>query len=466
MTVCLQVVAQLRWLGTFTGVLTALAPVTAGSAAARDPYLEERSLTVLASAPGTISTVVGNGTAGFSGEGGAATAAELNGAFGVVVDGGGDDLVADTSNSRVRLVAGSDSSSECPFGLMSTTKGDIYTIAGDGMPGYRGDAGAATSAELDRPLGLALDPHGDVLIADYSNNRVRLVAAADCSSACPFGFTSMTKGDIYTVAGDGLTRDSGDGGPAVTAGLASASDVAVDSESDVVIADPNSGRVRLVAGTDCASGCPLGLSSMSLGHIYTVAGTSPESSSGDGGPATDATMVPSGVGMDDPGDLVIADTVRVRLVAGLDCSDACPYGLTSMTKGDVYTVAGSFFEGHSGDGGPATSATLQGPGDLKVDANGDLLIADWNAVRLVAAYTCSSQCPFGLMSMTASYIYTVAGTGVPGFSGDGGPATGAKLGRAFGLAIDSVGNLLIADIDNNRVRQVTLGQWLQLRRCR
>ena len=168
----------------------------------------------------------------------------------------------------------------------------------------------------------------------------------------------------------------GDGGPATSAELASASDVAVDGQGDVLIADPNSSRVRLVAGTDCASGCPLGLASMTKGDIYTVAGSVFGASSGDGGPAIDATMTPSGVGLDGQGDLLIADTVTVRLVAGRDCSAGCPYGLTSMTEGDVYTVAGSFFEGHSGDGGRATSAELQGPGDLKVDANGDLLIAD------------------------------------------------------------------------------------------
>ena len=114
-TVCLQVVAQLRWLGTFTGVLDCLGPCYGWFRRGPGSSLEERSLTVLASAPGTISTVAGNGTAGFSGEGGPATGAELSGAFGVAVDGGGDELVADTSNSRVRLVAGSDCSSACPW---------------------------------------------------------------------------------------------------------------------------------------------------------------------------------------------------------------------------------------------------------------------------------------------------------------------------------------------------------------
>jgi hypothetical protein len=358
----------------------------------------------------------------------------------------------------VRLVAAADCSSACPFGIKSMTKGDIYTIAGDGTAGYSGDSGPATSAELDRPLGLAIDRNGDVLIADDSNDRVRMVAAADCSSACPFGLTSTVKGDIYSIAGDGTPGRAGDGGPATSAELASASDVAVDGQGNVLISDPNNERVRLVAGSDCASACPLGLTSMTVGDIYTVAGGgSGAPHSGDGGPATNATMTPSAVGIDGQGDLLIADTVTVRLVARRDCSTGCPFGLTSMIGGDIYTVAGSFFEGHSGDGGPATAAELQGPGDLKVDTNGDLLIADNDAVRLVAAYYCPSQCPFGLASMTASYIYTIAGTGVPGFSGDNGPATSAQLDRVFGLASDSAGNLLIADITNNRVRQVTLG---------
>ncbi len=171
--------------------------------------------------------------------------------------------------------------------------------------------------------------------------------------------------------------------------------------------------------------------------------------------------------MDAQGNLLIADSLnqRVRVVAASNCSSSCPYKLTSMTGGDIYTLAGGGPAG-LGDGGPATAATLGAPEGIAVDAQGNLLIADTgdNLVRIVAASSCSSSCPYGIESMTAGGIYTVAGDASAGFSGDGGPGTFAELsfddagGAAApnGVAIDANGNLWISDNANHRVREVTV----------
>jgi hypothetical protein len=421
---------------------------------------------------GDIYTIAGNGTDGYSGDGGSATSAELDSPDGVAVDRGGDLLITDPANGRVRLVAATSCSTDCPFGLAAMTKGDVYTVAGNGTQGYSGDAGAATSAKLSYPEGVAVDSEGDLLIADTDNERVRLVAGSSCSTSCPFGIASMTKGDIYTVAGDGNYGYSGDGGPATSAKLDGPSGVAVDGDGDLLIADTVNERVELVAGSSCASGCPYGLSSMTKGDIYTIAGDGTRGYSGDGRPAGSAQLdFPYGVAVDGGGDVLIADTgnERVRLVAGSSCSSGCPYGLASMTKGDIYTIAGNGTRGYSGDGGPADSAELYAPGGVAVDGSGDVLIADTanQRVRLVAGSSCSTGCPFGLASMTKGDVYTVAGDGGYGYSGDGGPATRAQIDEPSGLAVDGDGDLLIADSENNRVREVTAqtagsAEWLSV----
>ncbi len=406
---------------------------------------------------GDIYTIAGNGTESYSGDGAAATSAELNQPEGVTADGVGNLLIADTGNSVVRLVAGSSCATNCPYGLSAMTKGDIYTIAGNGTESYSGDGGAATSAELNQPSGVAVDGSGDLLIADEVNERVRLVATASCSSGCPYGLASMTEGDIYTIAGNGsIGPPSGDGGPATSAELFNPDAVGVDSEGDLLIATGL--QVRLVAAASCSSSCPYGLSSMTEGDIYTVAGNGSFGFSGDGGPATSAELyVPSGVAVDSSGDLLIADpgNSRVRLVAAASCSSGCPYGLSAMTKGDIYTIAGNGTQGFSGDGSAATSAELEGPSGVAVDGVGDLLIADGSRVRLVAGSSCTTGCPYGLSAMTKGDIYTIAGNGTHGFSGDGSAATSAELSSLGGVAVDGDGNLLIADYGNNRVRLVT-----------
>jgi trimeric autotransporter adhesin len=388
---------------------------------------------------GDIYTVAGTGTRGSSGDGGPATSAKLDRPDGVVVDGAGNLVIADSANDRVRVVAASTGS----FYGRAMTAGDIYAVAGDGTGGFSGDGVPATRAELDFPESVAVDGAGNLVTADTDNQRVRVAAARTGS----FYGQAMTAGHIYTVAGTGSYGFSGDGGPATSAELAEPSGVVVDGAGNLLIADLGNNRVRVVAAS---TGSFYG-QAMTAGHIYTVAGTGSYGFSGDGGPATSAELAePYGVAVDGAGNLVIADTYneRVRVVAA---STASFYG-QAMTAGDIYTVAGDGTRGFSGDGGPATSAKLDGPSGVAVDGAGNLVIADSgnDRVRVVAASTGS----FYGQAMTAGDIYTVAGTGKPGFSGDGGPATSAELDRPDGVVVDGAGNLVIADTYNDRVRVV------------
>lgn len=417
-----------------------------------------------AAVPGTISTVAGNGTEGFSGDGGPAFLAAMGQPGGVAADPGGDLLIVDVSNNRVRLVSGASCASDCPYGLPSTTEGDIYTVAGNGTAGYSGDSGPATSAGLRYPIAVAVDEYGDLVIAD-SSSRVRLVAKASCASDCPYGLASMARGDIYTVAGDGVLGYSGDGGAATSAEINFPLGVAVDQHGNLAISDSYNYRVRLVAASNCASDCPYGLPSLTKGYIYTVAGNGTAGYGGDDGPATRAELwTPRGLTFDGVGDLLIADmsNQRVRLVAGSSCAFDCQYGLRSMTPGDIYTVAGDGSDGYSGDGSPANLAKLSYPSGVAVDEVGDLLVDEINndRVRLVPDIGCHIECAYGLPSgwEGKGFIYTVAGNGTFGYGGDGGPAAIAELGYPFAIGVDDTGDLLIGDNYNFRIRLVTAAQ--------
>jgi trimeric autotransporter adhesin len=334
---------------------------------------------------GIITTVAGNGLPGFSGDGGAATSAQLNRPSGVAVDGAGNLYIADAINDDVRKVS---------------PAGTITTIPGDGMLGFSGDGGPATNAQLSSPQGVAVDGAGNVYIADLGNDRIRKVSPA---------------GIISTVAGNGVLGYSGDGGPAIAAQLWSPEGVAVDGASSLYIADFGSNRVREVS--------PAGI-------ITTVAGNGTYSYSGDGGPATSAQLYsPGGVAVDGAGNLYIADTSnnRIRRVS--------PAGI-------ITTVAGNGTTGFSGDGGPATSAQLNEPAGLAVDGAGNLYIADTDNFRIRKV-------------STAGIITTIAGNGKPGYTGDGGPAASTGLSYPAGVALDGAGNLYIADTGNERTRKVS-----------
>ena len=331
---------------------------------------------------GNISTVALG--SGFGGDGGAATAARLTGAAGVALDGSGNLYIADSGNNRIRKV---------------DTSGNISTTAGTGA---NGDGGAATSATLSSPEGVALDGSGNLYIADEGNHRVRRVDVAT--------------GNISTVAGTGTSGFGGDGGAATAATLYFPRGVALDGSGNLYIADSGNRRIRKV---DAATG-----------NISTVAGTGASGSSGDGGAATAATLRnPSGVALDGSGNLYIADSLnhRVRRV--------------DATTGNISTVAGTGTSGFGGDGGAATAATLSSPKGVALDGSGNLYIATGDArIRKVDAAT--------------GNISTVAGTGTFGGDGDGGAATSATLNFPEGVALDGSGNLYIADVLFSRIRKV------------
>src|SRR3989449_668583 len=334
-------------------------------------------------ADGVLSLLAGTGTSGFSGDGGPAVSARLSYPGNLVVDGGGNLYIADWGNDRIRKV---------------NTEGIISTIAGNGKERFEGDGGAATSASLNGPRGVAVDPAGNVYIADRGNSRIRKVD---------------TVGLISTIAGNGTSGFTGDGGLATAASFV-AYRVARDSAGNLYVADGSSKRIRKVSAA---------------GIITTVAGRGTGQSSGDGGPATLAELIqPLGVAVDPAGNVYIADegSNRIRKV---------------NTAGIISTIAGNGKQGFDGDGGPATSASLYEPSGVAVDPAGNVYIADAGNLRIRKVDT-------------AGIITTIAGNGKEGFSGDGGPATSAELSFPVGVAVDPAGNVYIADEGSNRIRKV------------
>jgi sugar lactone lactonase YvrE len=390
----------------------------------------------MVSPSGTISTVAGSTLAGFSGDGAAATSARLNTPSGIAVDSSANLYIADYGNERIRKV---------------TSSGTISTFAGNGTAAYSGDSGPATSASLNLPEAVSIDPSGNLHIADSANTRLRQVTPA---------------GMISTAVGGAL----GDGASALLGYFSQPAGVVRDGAGNTYVSDTANHRVRLVAAS---------------GAISTVAGTGTPGFSGDGALAVNAQLhSPQGLALDSAGNLYIADSLNFRIrkvdpsgnittFAGngilgytgdnnLASSAAIgtPYGLAADSSGNLYTtdpsfsvvrkiaaagtistVAGTGFAGFSGDGGPATSATLRGPYAVAVDSTGDLFIADRSNYRV--------------REVTASgTISTVAGSGFCCFAGDGAAATSAYLYLPSGVAVDSSGTLYIADSDNNRIRQV------------
>ncbi|MGH9011617.1 MAG: phytase, partial [Acidimicrobiia bacterium] len=280
--------------------------------------------------------------------------------------------------------------------------GIISTVAGTGaVSGFSGDGGPGTSARLRAPRTMEADSKGNLFIADTENNRLRKIDS---------------NGTITTIAGTGTSGYSGDNGPATSARLSSPHGVAVDAPGNVYIADSPNQRIRKVSPT---------------GIITTVAGTGSSGYNGDNIQATSARLnYPKGVEMGPDGALYIGDANnhRVRRV--------------DLSSGIITTVAGSGVAGSSGDGGPATAARLNTPRNVAFGPDGVLYIAVVSnfKVRRVDAAT--------------KTITTVAGTGVAGFSGDGGVATSARLNQVRDVAVDQAGNLYIADEKNHRIRWV------------
>ncbi|MBK9285680.1 MAG: T9SS type A sorting domain-containing protein [Sphingobacteriaceae bacterium] len=331
-----------------------------------------------------IYTFAGNGTFGYSGDGGAATNAQLSLVQGIAVDGLGNIYVADQSNNRIRKI---------------TPSGIISTCVGTGIGGYSGDGGPAINAQISTPYGISIDASGNLFIADFNNSRIRKV---------------NTSGIISTVAGDGTQGFGGDGGPATNAQLNAPVSVAVDAAGNLYIADFSNYRIRKVT--------PAGI-------ISTIAGNGTAGFSGDGSTAVSAQLdLPYGVAVDVAGNVYIADqnNHRVRKV---------------NLSGIITTYVGTGVAGFSGDGGIATNAKLNFPYSLAFDLSDNLLIADRfnNKIRKVSA---------------GNIISTAAGNGVGGFSGDGNLATNAQLNDPAGIAITAVGTMFISDKSNFRIREV------------
>lgn len=448
-------------IGILSGILTAAAaPACAAAASASTggpQYL--------------IETVAGTTGAG---DGGPAVAAVLNQPKGIAVDRHGNLYIADTDHHRVRKV---------------TPAGVISTIAGDGRPGMGGDGGPAAEARLHLPFDVAVDAAGNIYIADYGNHRVRRVDAA---------------GRIATVAGTGRKGTNGDYGPAAEAQLSSPRALAVDAAGNLYIAEFEGHRVRKVNTS---------------GIITTAAGRGVAGFAGDGGPAKNAQLWhPAGLAVDASGALFIADSEnrRIRRVdpggvitTWLGGSDpivlSTPTGLAVDVDGTLWiaqlghllyayspggridavnvqdgqdadgiasvaldgqghvyflyggrvrravaatgaieTVAGDGYAIALGDHGPAVDALLKAPRGVAVDSAGNLYIAD------AATHRIRKVSPGGT-------ITTLAGTGAPGHTGDGGPAALAQLRGPQAVAVDPGGGILLADTGNHRIRRVGAG---------
>ena len=350
-------------------------------------------------ADGVISTVVGNGTRGHSGDGGPATGAELNEPIGVAVAPDGSVIVADSLNHVVRRV---------------TTSGIIQPVAGTpGVAGDSGDGGAATSAHLEFPTGVAVDKQGVIYVADNGNDRVRKVGL---------------DGRITTVAGVGVAGFSGDGGPAPKAALNGPTSIAVGSDGTVFVTDSKNNRVRQVRS----------------GIITTVAGTGAAGFSGDGGAASKAMLnAPNGVAVDSRGSLFIADTNNQRIRA------------VDLKRLRIRTVAGSGAVGYSGDGVSGPSALFNFPTGVVADGSGNVYVADKGncVVRKITNVATSPS----TVSTVVGWPPVRSVSPVCGFAGEGTPprSGGTMLDSPTGLAYDSSGGLLIADSLSNRVRRVT-----------
>lgn len=391
---------------------------------------------------GTVSRFAGSGQFAFSGDGGPAVAASFRYPTGIAPLAGGDVLVMDSGNARVRRIAPGQS---------------IRTVAGNGLFRSSPDGTQARDLFLFEPQGIAIAPNGDVYIADTNNNVIRRVRAdgrtdriagvnvrafgpdpnADARQsalALPSGLTFAPNGDliiadsdndrirrvdasgaIRTVAGTGIRLFGGDGGPATAADLNQPTSTAYDSQGNLYIADAGNLRVRRVDVN---------------GVIRTFAGNGEEGASGDGGPAASAAIgYPLGIVVDRANNLYIAGygTCRVRRVS--------PDGI-------IRTFAGTGVCGASaGNGGPATAARLGEVQGLTLDAAGALYISDEtnNQIRRVG--------PDGIIS-------TAAGSGLAGYGGDGGPPELAEIGSAFQTAVSANGTLYITDRYNHRIRAV------------
>ena len=377
------------------------------------------------SAAGTVSTIAGTGVAGFSGDGGPAASAALNLPFGLALDAAGNLYIADLGNGRVRRV---------------NPQGAISTVAGTGAKSDGSDGGLAVNAELRSPRNLVIDSAGNLYISEFEGHRIRKVSP---------------DGRISTFAGNGNAGFGGDGGLAQWSQLAYPAGLFIDRAGNLLIADSGNGRVRRVDASgfirtavggsqSTALLNPVAVASDFAGTIYVAdatycvraltasgawrdfAGTAVAGYSGDGGPAAGAQLAsPAELAVDYPGNLLLADGVRLRAIDN---------------TGTIRTLAGDGFLRAVGDAGPASDAILSRPSAVALDRYGNLYIADPGTRRV------RHVSPAGIVG-------TLAGNGAAGPFREGEPAAASALSLPAGVAADS-GAVLIADQDGHRLRQV------------
>ena len=337
--------------------------------------------------PGIITTVAGTGEKGYRGDGGPAQLAHLSEPFMCAFDSTGNLYIAEATNHCIRRV--------------DVASSVITTIAGTGEEGYSGDGGPATRATFNQPYSLQVDINGDVYIVDRLNFVIRKVDAAT--------------GAISTVAGTGEAGYGGDGGPGTEAQFREPNDCFLDGKGGLLIADIQDQRIRRL--------------DLATGVITTFAGNGAKERTGDGLPATEASILGArAICMDGAGNTYIAEREGngIRMVDG---------------DGIMHTLAGTGEFGYDGDGGPALAATWGAPKAIRCDHAGNLLVVDTenHAIRRIDA--------------GSGLVTTIAG-GRRGGEGDGGQASLAGLDRPHGLDLDAAGNIYIADSNNHRVRVV------------
>ncbi|WP_117879554.1 NHL domain-containing protein [Aureibaculum luteum] len=341
---------------------------------------------------GNVSTIAGNGTQGYSGDGGPATSAVTNLPSDVVIDNAGNIYFSEITNCVVRKIA---------------TDGTISTVAGIvAQCSFSGDTGLATAAKLDFPTGLAVDASGNLFIADRDNHRIRKVD---------------TNGIITTVAGNGTSGDAGDGSAATSAELDSPQDIVIDVAGNIYISDWLNHKIRKVDTS---------------GNISTFAGTGSSSFSGDGGQATAAQLKsPDGITIDAAGNIYFSDRGNDR-IRKID------------TNGIITTIAGNGgFNAFSGDGGPATSAEFNDPNGIDIDASGNIYIVDRDNHRVRKITT------DGIINTIVGTGSTGFSGG--GFNGDGQLGTATIINKPTGVAVDNDGNVIFADYNNQRIRNLS-----------
>jgi len=426
---------------------------------------------------GSITTMAGNGTRGYSGDGGPAILARLSSPSGIAVDNDGNLFIADLGNNVIRKV---------------NSNGIIGTVAGNGISGFGGDGGPAISAQLAGPEDIAVDGNGNLLIADTANYRIRRVTPAGAistvagtgpPSGVQFDYPSGVAFDrndnlfVASLGQTGILKFTASTVPALAADSTASTSLAIDAAGNIFLIDASpylraweDERVSKVTPQGILSNvggdnwyffdydgeqpigefCVAGIAVDPDGNLFVAvpinqiiwkitpagvktlaagSGDGTTGASGDDGPATSAKLsFPNGIAVDKNGDLFIADSNnnRIRKVS---------------SNGIITTIAGNGTAGFDGDGGPATSAQLWYPLGVAVDQNGNLFIADSHNSRIRKVSTDGT-------------ITTVAGNGTFGFSGDGGPPASAQLDYPSSVAVNSRGELFIADSGNNRIRAV------------